>query len=86
MTAKQRRGKKQQAASAAEGSDTDSNTIDAQIGKARESVQKARAQAATLHSQWLLHLLRLSYMVILVTMHQWQTPLGNCIKDVKVRS
>lgn len=77
---KQRRGKGEKAAPK-----TDEETVEAQISKAREAVQKARVQVATLHTQWRLHLLRLSYMVILITLHQLQAPMVNCLKDVKVR-
>jgi hypothetical protein len=48
------------------------------------AVLKNEATALALHSQWRTHLLRMSYIVIVVTFHQSQAPMAACMKDIKV--
>ena len=55
-----------------------------QLDKAQASVEKSQMHALTLHLQWRTHLLRLSYVIIIVTMHQMQSPTSACMKEIKV--
>jgi hypothetical protein len=56
-----------------------------QLDRAQAAVDSSHMHALTLHSQWRSHLLRLSYIVIIATFHQMQTPSSACIKEIKVR-
>jgi hypothetical protein len=80
MAGKQRRAKDDKPAS-----ETSSNPVEEQIRRAQESVQRGLEATAILHTQWRLHLLRLSYLVVLITVHQWQGPMTYCLYDIKVR-
>ena len=76
---KQRRGKK-------EGNDDDDASpaaIDEQLARAMATVEQSERQTDALHSQWRTYLLRLSYLLIVISMHQMQEPTGACLKDVK---
>lgn len=89
MAKPQRRNKNEKASSTTATSATNDqkeeyNSVDVQIQKAQVAVAKGRATAAELHSQWRQHLLRLSYMVVLICLHQWQAPITDCLYDVKV--
>jgi len=46
-------------------------------------VLKNKAACDTLHSQWRLHLLRLSYLLIVVGLYQLQTLVTQCLLDIK---
>lgn len=59
------------------------NTAEEQIQRAQAAVEQSRIQAATLHSKWRQHLMRLSYMVVLITIHQLQAPATYCLYDIK---
>lgn len=91
MAKPQRRNKNEKAPSTTATSATNDqkeeyNSVDVQIQKAQVAVAKGRATAAELHSQWRQHLLRLSYMVVLICLHQWQAPITDCLYDVKVNT
>jgi hypothetical protein len=78
--AKQRRGKKE---STTTGDSTTNPTIEAQIAQAQAAVEKSEAQTSALHQQWRTYLLRLSFLLILLAMHQMQGPTAACVKDIK---
>ena len=59
-------------------------SIDEQIAKAKAAVHKSIATVNAMHIQWRHHLMRLSFMVVLIAMHQWQLPITSCLHDVKV--
>ena len=83
MAKPNRRGKNSKAEKAATKT---SNSAEEQIQRAEVAVEQSRASALALHSQWRLHLVRLSYMVVLITIHQLQAPATYCLYDVKVRN
>ena len=56
-----------------------------QLNRAHAAVECSQQAALQLHHQWRNHLLRLSYLVIIVTFHQCQAPTITCIKEIKVR-
>lgn len=74
---KQRRGKKDG------NEDAKENPIDDQLARARAAVEQSEQQMSALHKQWRTYLLRLSYLLILIGMHQMQEPTGACLRDVK---
>lgn len=61
----------------------DTTEIEQQIARARLAVEKNKAASDTLHSQWRLHLQRLSYLLIIISMHQAQSIFGACLKDCR---
>ncbi|CAB9520574.1 expressed unknown protein [Seminavis robusta] len=76
--AKQRRSKNEK------GAPTETtNSAEEQLELAKGKVLQSLATVAELHGKWKLHLLRMSYMVILITIHQWQGPMTYCLYDVK---
>ena len=79
-----RRGKHEKETAKPASSTTSS--AEEQIQRAQKAVEQSRVSAATLHSQWRQHLTRLSYMVILITIHQLQAPATYCLYDIKVRT
>lgn len=79
MSTKQRRGKKE----ADDGTDDPSVPLEEQIARAQATVLRGEEQASQLHKQWRNYLLRLSYLLVIITMHQIQGPTGACIRDVK---
>ena len=74
--AKQRRGKK-------ETKEESKTALDDQLARAIAAVQHSEQQTNALHKQWRTYLLRLSYLLVLVSMHQMQDPTGACLKDIK---
>ena len=78
--AKKRRGKKE----ATTGPSTAAPPpLEDQLQRARAAVEHSERQMALLHKQWRTYLLRLSYLLILISMHQMQGPTGACLKDIK---
>eukprot|EP00977_Amphora_coffeiformis_P026935 scaffold31792_cov168-Amphora_coffeaeformis.AAC.11 len=76
---KQRRGKK-------DSNDDDASSpaaIDEQLARALATVEQSERQTNALHRQWRTYLLRLSYLLIVISMHQMQEPTGACVRDVK---
>ena len=63
----------------------DEMELNTQLDRALAAVVKNQYTVIELHKQWKLHLLRLSYLVIILTFHQCQLPITNCIKQIKVR-
>ena len=66
------------------GSTGDEMELNTQLDRALTAVVKNQYTVIELHKQWKLHLLRLSYLVIILTFHQCQLPITNCIKQIKV--
>lgn len=60
------------------------NSLPEQLNRAEAAVVSNQQTALTLHRQWRTHLLRMSYMVILVTLHQAQSPTTACVQEIKV--
>lgn len=58
-------------------------TAEEQIQRAQAAVESSRISAATLHSKWRQHLLRMSYLVIFISVHQFQAPTTYCLYDIK---
>lgn len=59
-------------------------SLNEQLDRAEAAVQKNRQTSLQLHQQWRTHLLRMSYLVIIVKLHQAQAPTEACIKEIKV--
>ena len=55
-----------------------------QLDRAEQAVSSNRASVLELHSNWRTSLLRMSYIVIVVTLHQAQMPSADCMKEIKV--
>ena len=55
-----------------------------QLDRAEQAVSSNRASVLQLHSNWRTSLLRMSYIVIVVTLHQAQMPSADCMKEIKV--
>lgn len=83
MSTKQRRGKKETDADDGPDADDSSVPLEDQIARARAAILRAEAQAQELHKQWRTYLLRLSYLLVIISMHQMQQPARACIDDVK---
>jgi hypothetical protein len=64
--------------------DNDDDEITEQLARAQSAVERNHASMQTLHSQWRTQLLRMAYLVMVVTLHIAQTPSSTCIKDIKV--
>lgn len=62
----------------------DDTSLDEQLNRAQAAVERNHATTLELHQQWRTQLLRMSYLVMIVTLHIAQTPSGACIKDIKV--
>jgi len=71
----QRRGKKEQAEKKL--------SVKDQLDGAAAALMKNRAAMIVLHAQWRLALLRLSYLLIIMTFYQASGPSRACLKDVK---
>lgn len=52
------------------------------INRAEATVLKNKAACETLHAQWRLYLLLLSFLLILVSMYQAQLTVSSCLKDI----
>ena len=63
---------------------SDEKELNTQLDRALAAVMKNQYTVSELHKQWRLHILRLSYLVIVLTFHQCQLPIPNCIKQIKV--
>ena len=61
----------------------ESSILQNEINKALQAVTTTKHKTQILHSQWKNHLLRMSYLVLLLAMHQWSTPVQSCIQDLK---
>jgi tRNA (Thr-GGU) A37 N-methylase len=61
------------------------NPLSDQLERAMMSVERNQRAALTLHFQWRTHLLRMSYVIMIITFHQAQAPTTSCIKEIKVR-
>eukprot|EP00934_Nitzschia_sp_Nitz4_P004458 Nitzschia sp. Nitz4//scaffold27_size158506//34293//35192//NITZ4_002585-RA/size158506-snap-gene-0.196-mRNA-1//1//CDS//3329545443//4448//frame0 len=58
-------------------------TLAGQLDHAYMAIEKSRFQTRQLHEQWRTYMLRMSYVVLMVMLHQSQTPTTTCIKDIK---
>lgn len=84
MARRNRRGKNDKSQSKdVESAANNSSTIEQGIARAQAAVEQARHSTCALHAQWRLHLVRLSYMLVLVSMHQLQAPATYCLYDIK---
>jgi len=72
------RTKEEEETQADEGSLTD------HLDRAEAAVERNHASTLELHGQWRTQLLRMSYLVMVVTLHIAQTPSRACIMDIKV--
>lgn len=90
--ASQRRGKTEETASATKQSSAStaattttnkSNDLAEHVQRAYLAVLKNKAAVDTLQGQWRLYLLRLSYLLIFVCLHQIQLPAMSCVADIK---
>ena len=62
----------------------DDDELTDQLNRAQEAVERNHAATQTLHAQWRTQLLRMAYLVMIVTLHIAQAPSSTCIKDIKV--
>lgn len=58
--------------------------LNEQLDRAQAAVEENHRTALKLHSQWRSHMLRMSYIVMIVTLQQAHIPSTSCIKEVKV--
>jgi hypothetical protein len=58
-------------------------TLDEQLDRALASVHRNQETALTLHYQWRTHLLRMTYIVMIVSFHQVQLPSSACLNEIK---
>ena len=54
-----------------------------ELQKAHTAVEQTLAKLRGLHMEWHRYLYGVSILVILLSLHQAQTPIGSCIQDVK---
>lgn len=80
--AMQRRGKKDSHENENNNNES-SSPLETQLAQAQAAVARAEQQTQLLHQQWRTYLLRFSYLLILVSMHQMQGPTSACVKDIK---
>jgi len=73
-----RRGKKDTASSS-----TTTTTIQGQLDRAAETLEQNAFQMARLHGQWRTYLTTLSYLVVLLSFHQFQSISSTCLMDIK---
>lgn len=65
------------------GSDDDKLSLEEHLIRAQSAVEQSQVSTLVLHQQWRTQLLRMSYLVMVVTLHIAQTPSSACIKDIK---
>ena len=82
MAASQR--KKTEKAEASQQQKKKNDGLSEQLERAERAVEQNRQTAMNLQMQWRTHLLRLCYIVMVVTLHQAQVPTTSCVKEVKV--
>ena len=58
--------------------------LEEEINKAVQTVQIAKHRTQELQNQWRDHLQRMSYLVVLLAMHQCSKPVSECIQELKV--
>lgn len=54
-----------------------------QLDRAQSAVERSHQGTLKLHQQWRTQLFRLSFLVMVVTLHIAQAPSGACIKEIK---
>jgi len=77
---KERRGK---TAAAAPATKKSSSSLSTQLDRATETLHQNAAQIARLHGQWRSYLTLLSYLVVLLSFHQFQSISSACLYDIK---
>lgn len=55
-----------------------------QLDRALATLQRNKMAMTTLYVQWRSQLLKMSYLIMLVIMHQLQKPTTLCMKEIKV--
>lgn len=83
-SAKQRKKTDKSSTEVASGGREEKNFLSEQLSRAMTAVEKNQQTALQLHRQWRTQLLRMSYIVIIVTLHLAQAPSTSCIKEIKV--
>ena len=58
--------------------------LEEQINKAIQSVELTKYRTEELQAQWRDHLLRMSYLVVILAMHQCSKPVSECIQELKL--
>jgi hypothetical protein len=58
-------------------------SLTAQIDQAEATVMQNKLSTQVLHQQWRKYLLMLSYLLIVLTFHQSQSPMAACLQDIK---
>lgn len=53
------------------------------LERAEAAVYMSRESTKLLHGQWRQHLKNLSYLLMILTLHQSQSPVTACLKDIK---
>uniref|UniRef100_A0A7S2VFT6 Uncharacterized protein n=1 Tax=Entomoneis paludosa TaxID=265537 RepID=A0A7S2VFT6_9STRA len=78
-TAKRNQNKDSKPASAA----TDSASLEEELERAEIAIRNSQFKVNSIHKQWKTYLQRLSYMVLLISIHQMRSPTTACLKDAK---
>jgi hypothetical protein len=70
-------------------SDTNKNgdkvllSLEDQLDRAQEAVRQNKISTQVLHGQWRTSLLRLSYLLVILSFHQTMSPTTSCLRDIK---
>jgi hypothetical protein len=80
-----RRGKKDNTSSKKKGSTTDKKeaNFNEHLERAQSAVLSNKLATETLHAQWRTSLKRMSYMLLIISLHQAQGPTQACLTDIK---
>lgn len=82
------RKKKEKASSSSASSnvkrDDNYQVLEGEINRAIQAVEITKHRTDELQVQWRAQLLRMSYLVVLLIMHQCSTPVSECIKEFKL--
>lgn len=84
---RQRRGKQQASGKNAtmkedESAGSELDPID-QLRNAQQKLMMSHQRTVDLHTMWRAQMFRISLLIIVVTMHQFQSPISTCIADIK---
>mmetsp|Transcript_21959 Transcript_21959/g.32888 ORF Transcript_21959/g.32888 Transcript_21959/m.32888 type:complete len:264 (+) Transcript_21959:29-820(+) len=80
----QRKKKERENSSSSSADSKRVQALEEEINKALQTVQITKFRTQELQTQWRTHLLRMSYLVVLLAMHQCSTPVTECIKELKL--
>jgi len=61
-----------------------SSSITEHVNRAEQTVLRNKLASEQLHASWRRHLLNLSFLLLAIGLHQAQTFIGGCVKDIKL--